>query len=42
MKFYALPMFDAMADMFPEMRGMAAAVRASYDVWSEMPKLANT
>jgi hypothetical protein len=40
MSFYALPMFDAMSDMFPEMMPMTTAVKANFQAWSEQPKTA--
>ena len=38
MSFYALPMFDAMSEMFPEMMPMTKAVQANFQTWSDMPK----
>jgi hypothetical protein len=38
MSFYALPMFDEMAGMFPEMHQMTEAVKRNFEVWSKMPK----
>ena len=38
MSFYALPMFDEMSSMFPEMMPMTKAVKANFQTWSDMPK----
>lgn len=38
MSFYALPMFDEMSSMFPEMAPMTRAVKANFQAWSDMPK----
>lgn len=36
MSFYALPMFAAMADMFPEMVPMSEAVKINFQAWMEL------
>ena len=38
MSFYALPMFDTMSDMFPEMLPMTKAVKANFQAWHDLPK----
>lgn len=36
MSFYALPMFDAMSDMFPEMKCISSAVKANFKAWNDL------
>jgi hypothetical protein len=42
MSFYALPMFDSMSHIFPEMATMTQAVKSNFDVWSSLPRSTGT